>query len=67
MLLESHHSDWRAKPGGHVDVARLLLDRSADVMQGTEKTALSPAHVAASRGHLEMLQAALGPSPFCLA
>lgn len=66
MLLESHHSDWRA-PGDHVDVARLLLDRSADVMQGTEKTALSPAHVAASRGHLEMLQAALGLSPFCLA
>ena len=50
-----------------MDVARLLLDRSADVMQGTEKTALSPAHVAASRGHLEMLQAALGLSPFCLA
>lgn len=44
---------------GHVDVARLLLDRSADVMQGTEKTALSPAHVAASRGHLEMLQVLL--------
>lgn len=27
------------------------------MMQAAEKTALTPAHVAASRGHLQMLQA----------
>ena len=51
---------------GHVDVARLLLDRAADVMQATEKTALTPAHVAASRGHLETLQASWQPASSAL-
>ena len=37
-------------------MARLLLDRGADVMQAT-KTGITALHVAAGRGHEEMLRA----------